>query len=419
MKNKISCILGEYKNNKVKIIILSKKSYDIKLDINKNNTKERLIIIEKYKINDIVLENIKEGNRYDISFIDKKTNKTIENIFINLEENPFNNVKIVNCDSNFGIETYTWELIDKKFGVIFHLGDFLYNDAVFRKYYNNILKNNIDYESIKQTIYEELYDNYIECITRKQYYLKNNFNYIMTDDHETVDNNYYDKNKNISIFVKIYKLFKKVEINIFNNLRFGNNKIEFINDYTNKTVYILNYENMIINSDIINKYNIYDNIKNYKNIFFLERKCFSSSKPSILSGIIFQEKEINRNNDDLYKLFDKLCNKDININININIISGDIHIISNMDIYNKKLNYKICSVKNVGAINTCVNIFSSNLFIDSKKYYSKNEEIIYKNGFIYVNYKTDKINLKNIMNSKTNIVFNIINNIITGIKFVF
>jgi len=41
MKNKISCILGEYKNNKVKIIILSKKSYDIKLDINKNNTKER------------------------------------------------------------------------------------------------------------------------------------------------------------------------------------------------------------------------------------------------------------------------------------------------------------------------------------------------------------------------------------------
>ena len=102
---------------------------------------------------------------------------------------------------------------------------------IFRKHYDNIIKNNIDYnKSIKQTIYEELYDNYIECIDRKQYYLKNNFNYIMTDDHETVDNNYYDKNKNISIFLKIYKLFKKVEINIFNNLRFGNNKIEFLND---------------------------------------------------------------------------------------------------------------------------------------------------------------------------------------------
>ena len=287
---------------------------------------------------------------------------------------------------------------------------------IFRKHYDNIIKNNIDYnKSIKQTIYEELYDNYIECIDRKQYYLKNNFNYIMTDDHETVDNNYYDKNKNISIFLKIYKLFKKVEINIFNNLRFGNNKIEFINDYTNKTVYILNYENMIINSKIINKYNIYDNIKNYKNIFFLERKCFSSSKPSILSGIIFQEKEINRDNDDLYKLFDKLYKKDININI----ISGDYHFISSMDIYNKKFDYKICSIKNVGAINTCVNIFGVNLFLDSKNHDSKNEEIIYKNGFIYVNYKTDNINLKNIINSKTNMFFNVINNIITGIKFVF
>ncbi len=90
-----------------------------------------------------------------------------------------------------------------------------------------------------------------------------------------------------------------------------------------------------------------------------------------------------------------------------------------MDIYNKKFNYKICSVKNVGAINTCVDILSSNLFIDSKKYYSKNEEIRYKNGFIYINYKNDNINLINVMNSKTNIFFNIFNNIITGIKFVF
>ena len=63
MKNEISCILGEYKNNKIKIIILSKKSYDIKLDINSNHTKERFINIEKYKINDIIIENIKEGNR--------------------------------------------------------------------------------------------------------------------------------------------------------------------------------------------------------------------------------------------------------------------------------------------------------------------------------------------------------------------
>jgi len=411
MKCKISCILGEYKDNKVKIIILSKKSYDIRLDINNNYTKN--VIIKKYHINKLILENIREGNLYDISFINKKNNKIISKININLVENPFNNVKIVNCDSNFGLETNTWELINNKFGVIFHIGDFLYNDLIFRKYYENIVKNNINYDSIKESIYEELYDNYIECIDRKQYYLQNNYNYIMTDDHETIDNVYYDDNKNNKDFIKIYNLFKNVEIKIFNNLRFRNIEIDFITDYDNKTVYILNYKNMSINnSETINKYNIYDNIKNYKNIFFLERKCFSSSKPTLLSSIIFQEKEINRDNDDFYKLLNKIY-----YNKNINIISGDYHIISNMDIYDKKFDYKICSVKNVGAINTCVDIFGAKLFIDSKYYNSKNEEIIYRNGFIYINYKKNKLNIKNVINNKTNIIFNMINNIITTIKF--
>jgi hypothetical protein len=411
MKNKIYCILGEYKNSKVKIIILSKKSYYIKLYINKNHIKN--FIIEKYESNVIVLENIKEGVNYEIELINIKTNKTIENICINLEENPFNNVKIVNCDSNFGLETNTWNLVNNKFGIIFHLGDFLYNDLIFKKYYNYLIKNNIDYQSIKQTIYENLYDNYIECISRKSYYLKNNFNYIMTDDHEIVDNSFYDKNKDNIIFMKIYKLFKKVEINIFNNLKFENKEIDFIIDNDNKTIFVLNYKNMIINNQIINKYNIYDKIRNYDNIIFLERKCFSSSKPTLLSSIIFQEKEINRNNDYLYSLFDILYHS--KKDINIYVISGDYHIISNIDIY--KSGNKICCLKNVGAINTCVDIFSNDLFIDSKKYYSKNEEIKYRNGFIYINYKKDNINLENVMNSKTNMVFNVINNIITGIKF--
>ncbi len=412
MKNNINCILGEYKHNKVKIIILSKKTYDIRLNINSNISKERFINIEKYKVNDVIIENMKEGNIYNISFINKKNNKIILYLNINLKENPFNNVKIVNCDSNFGLETNTWNLINNKFGVIFHIGDFLYNDLIFRKYYDNIIKNNIDYDSIKQTIYEELYDNYIECIDRKKYYLMNNFNYIMTDDHETIDDIYYNDNKNNKNFIKIYNLFKKVEINIFNNLKFRNIEIDFITDCANKTVYVMNYKNMIINNHLINKYNIYDNIKNYNNIFFLERKCFSSSKPTLLSSIIFKEKEINRDNDNFYKFLNKIY-----YNKNINIISGDYHIISSMDIYDKKFDYKICSVKNVGAINTCVDIFGANLFIDSKYYDSRNKEIIYKNGYIYIYYKNNKINIKNMINSKTNMIFNVINNIITAIKF--
>jgi len=409
MNNKISCIIGEYKNNCVKIIILSKKSYDIRLNVNANKLKN--IIIKKYESNMLLLENIKEGTNYNIEFINKKNSKTIENIYINLEENPFNNVKIVNCDSNIGLETNTWKLINNNFGVIFHIGDFLYNDLIFRKHYDNIIKNNIDYDSIKQTIYDELYENYIECIKRKQNYLKNNFNYIMTDDHETIDNIYYDANKNNKIFMKIYKLFKKVEIKILHNTRFENKEIDFIMDENNKSVYVMNHKNIIVNNDMINKYNIYNKIRKYDNIFFLEKKCFSSSKPTIISSIIFQEKEINRDNDDLYKLFNKLLNK------NIYVLSGDYHIISNMDVY--KSNNKICSIKNVGAINTCVDIFGTNLFIDSKKYYSKNEEIKYKNGFLYINYKNNKIKIKSVINKKTNIFYNIVNNFITGVKFVF
>jgi hypothetical protein len=414
MKNKISCILGEYMNNTVKIIILSKETYVVNLNVNKNYIKN--FIIKKYESNILVLENINEGFNYYILFINNKNNKPIEKININLEKNPFNNVKIVNCDSNLGFETNTWKLINNKFGIIFHLGDFLYNDLVFRKYYKYLIKNNIDYKSIKQSIYEELYDNYIECITRKQNYLKNNFNYIMTDDHEIVDNNYYDKNKNNKIFRKIYKLFKEVKIKILHNTRFVNNKIDFVKDDTNKTVYVLNYDNIYLNSDTINKYNIYNNIKQYKNIFFLERKCFSSSKPTLLSSIIFQEKEINNNNNYLYELFDSLYHN--KKDVIINVISGDYHIISNMDIYNKKFNNKICSIKNVGAINTCVDIFSSNLFLDSKNYVSKNEDIKYRNGFIYINYKKDEIIIKSVMNTRTNLIYNIINNIITGIKLV-
>ena len=410
MKNKIYCILGEYKNSRVKIIILSKKSYDIKLDINKNSTKERsmYINIQKYKANEIILENIKEGYKYNIFFINNDDTEVIDKLEINLEKNPFNNVKIVNCDSNFGIETNTWSLINKNFGVVFHIGDFLYNDSIFRKYFNHYIKtNNIEYEKM----YKELYDNYIVCITRKLYYLKNNFNYVMTDDHETVDDAYYEKNKDNKIFMKIYKMFKEVEIKILQKLRFEIKPLEFVYDDTNKTIYILNHENIIINNDIIKKYNIYENIKNYKNIFFLERKCFTSSSPSLISNLIFQEKELIINNDNLYKILEKLHNK------NIYILSGDYHIISSMDIYNKS-NNKICSVKNIGAINTCVDIFKTDIFLTSNVYTNEHKEIVNRNGFININYKNNKLIFTNLINNKTNIIFNIINNIITGIKFV-
>ena len=88
-----------------------------------------------------------------------------------------------------------------------------------------------------------------------------------------------------------------------------------------------------------------------------------------------------------------------------------------MDIYNK-LNNKICSVKNIGAINTCVDIFKTKLFLTSNIYTNKNEEIINKNGFINISYKNNKLILQENINKETNLIFNIINNIFTAIKFI-
>jgi hypothetical protein len=404
----IYIILGEYKNNTVKINILSKKNYNIFLKIYKNKDIQNIINLEikSYIINKIIIENIELGNKYNLIF--NEDNKKINEIEINLLENPFDNVTIVNCDSNIGLETNTWDMINKNFGVIFHIGDFLYNDIVFYiNYYKSLNTQIID----KNVIYKEIYDNYIECIKRKIYYLKNNFNYVITDDHETVDDTFYDENKDNIIFIEIYKIFKKLEIDVLHTLQFNKKIFDFVKDKKNSTLYILNNNNLLMNDKIIKKYKIYKKIKEYKNIIFLDRKISISKETSKLSDIIYNQKK-NKiiNNDNFYNMINKLENK------NIYVLSGNDHFISSMDIY--KNDYKICNVKNVGAINTCVYINKINLFLSTDDYYYvKNKKIIKKNGFIKINYKNNNLIVKQVINNKTNLIFNLINTVYTGVKF--
>jgi hypothetical protein len=405
----IYTIIGEYKNNNVKINILTKKIYNIILTIYKNKDIQNTmnIYLKSYTVNQILIKNIELGYKYKLIF--NENNKKIDELEINLLENPFDNVKVVNCDSNIGLETNTWNKINKKFGVIFHIGDFIYNDIIFYiNFYKSLKTQKID----RGVIYKEIYDNYIECIIRKLYYLKNNFNYVMTDDHETVDNTFYDQNKDNITFMKIFKIFKKLEIEILHTLQFNKEIFDYIEDSKNNTIYIMNNNNLLMDDKIIKKYEIYKKIKEYKNIIFLERKVFISKKTSLLIQIIYQEKDKLINNDNFYNMINKL-----NKNKNIYILSGDEHYIASFDIYKDK--NKICNIKNIGAINTCVYIQYVNLFLTTTKYYSENKEIIKKNGFININYKNNKLIIKEIINPKTNIIFNTINTVYSGLKFLY
>jgi hypothetical protein len=403
-------ILGEYKNNRFKINILSKKNYNICLQIYKNEdiqyTKD--ICIKSYIINNIIIENIELGYKYKLIF--NKDNNKIEELEIDLLDNPFDNVKVVCCDSNIGLETNTWDKMNKKFGMIFHIGDFIYNDIIFYiNYYKSLNTQIID----KNSIYKEIYDNYIECIIRKLYYLKNNFNYVMTDDHETIDNTFYNQNKDNITFIKIFKIFKKLEIEILHTLQFNKETFDFIEDIKNNTIYIMNNDNLLMDDNIIKKYKIYEKIKKYKNIIFLERKIFLSFDTDLLSKIIYDSgKNLIINNDNFYYMINKL-NK--NRNKNIYVLSGDLHTITSSDIF--KDNNKICTIKCIGAINSVKALGSVNLFLSSRKYHLKNKEIIKKNSFININYKNNNLIIKQTINNKTNIIFNTINTVYLGLKF--
>lgn len=200
-------ILGDFdpKEKELIIIILSKKAYP-NTEILVSNTKSIIVDIYK-KITRIVL-NLKCVKLDDITieFINLSNNKELERVSnLNLTKIT-SNVEIVNCDSTLGLEKNLWcKLKNTKSHYIFHCGDQIYNDKIFKNYYRYHSMNSSDIIKLD----DEIFLNYYNQFKRYKNTLKNNLNLMIPDDHEIVDNTYDDKYKSDPKFIKIKSIFKK------------------------------------------------------------------------------------------------------------------------------------------------------------------------------------------------------------------
>lgn len=408
----LQIILGQYLNDKVVYLILSSKSYS-NVSVKINGSTYEKINIKAYKVNKYYLSDIKIGSRYVIDF--KKGDKILDSIQINLKSNPFDNVLVVNCDSCYGYETGTWNLIENnQTRIIFHLGDQLYNDHMFHNSYN-MYKLDITKEEEK-IIYRRCYYHYLQHFSRnnKSNVLKNNFNLMIPDDHEIVDNS-IEIMFNMYNFEIIKKLLEELCEEIELGLKQNSADILFIPDDKNSTVYILNYLDKFDES-IYLKYNYLDWVKKYNNIIFLNRKCISSVKNSKLNQIVFKTEE--------YELYDidyllKIKLKPGYSNKEIYVLCGDYHMKNTLE-YTYK-GKKLLTIKNVGAINTVIDIFKVDFILKTALPEIKlKESTIKQNGFIDISYKTvkknNKIEVKDIINKK-NILYHLANSIVSAKEF--
>jgi hypothetical protein len=401
----IQIILGQYIENKVLYMILSDKDY-LNTKIFINNEENNQINIKAYKVNKFYFDNIKIGNDYKIEFIRK--NKLIDSIEIKLKSNPLDNVLVVNCDSCYGYESGTWDLIENKnTRYIFHLGDQIYNDHIFYDLYKDYEKKLID----EKQVYKYCYLHYLYHFSRnnKKNVLKNNFNLMIPDDHEILDNS-VKKLANIVCFKKVYNIFKSLSKSIELGLRHKKCNLLFLEDSSNSTVYILNYTEKF-DEEFYIKNNYLQYVKRNKNIIFLNRKCIGSVKNSMLNQVIFKNPPIeNYNIDYMLKLGIKYPKK------NIYVLCGDYHMKNSLKYF--KNQRQILEIKNVGAINTVVDIFSVNFILESKiSDITLQSDTTMQNGFVSINYENKKIRIEDIINKK-NILYHLGNSVTSAKEFI-
>ncbi len=410
----LQIILGEYLKNKVKLIILSDKDY-LDVDLYSNGKIILKINILSNQVNLYELENIELGNYYfyELEYLDK----IIDSFKINLKSNPLDDILVVNCDSAYGYETGTWDTIKDNLAskYVFHLGDQIYNDMIFQKHYN-ILKNkkvtNIT-EKDKNKIFVDCYNYFLEQFTRnnKTNILKNNFNIMIPDDHEVVDNSFVDRigKDKIEIYNIIYEQIDNLANKIELGLKYDQNELNYINDSVNSTLYIINYS-LEFSKDFFSKYDYLNKIADYKNIIFLQRKICNSIKNKMITQMIYLS--------DKFEMIDidwvlNIC-KD-NKNKNFYILCGDDHIKTTTEYYLDK--NKILSVKGVGPINSVVDLLNYDTILNTKinGIEMKSKKIL-ENGYINIFYKDKKINIEDFINKKS-YFFHIKNSILSGAKF--
>lgn len=410
----IQSIFGEYdiKNNRTILCILSDKNYNKSIisciNTTTNITNTYLINIKKYYSNIQIINQIELGNKYIIN-INNSKNKQIDNCNLNLEINPFDNIYVVNCDCQYGFETKTWNKLYNKSknhtSTIFHIGDQIYND----KYVLDIYYKKKSNEFNKKLITKELYIQYLKHFTRneKSLILKNNFNIMIPDDHDVIDDSFINSHSNDKYLKKIFNLITNITNKIQLSLKFNysNEDFMFIEDTKNNTIYMFNCSDSKYTENKLIKYDVFNKFNKYKNIVIFNRKIFLSEIRSSLYNFIFgySINQIN-NNDPLLSLLIKLKKCDT-----INILCGDEHAMTTTELlyYNKYLLNTI----SVGSINSAVDFIGVNYNLDSKikSLHSKYKNRFCKNGFVKINYINDKLTINLIKNKLNSVLYNVIN----------
>lgn len=412
--NMIQIILGEYLKNKVKLIILSNKNYP-ETNLYSNGKIIKKIQIKEYLVNTYELENIELNNYYffELEYLDK----IIDTFTINLKSNPFNNVLIVNCDSTYGYETGTWDLIkETNSKYVFHLGDQIYNDMIFQKNFNKLKNKKLSEinKSDKKKIFIECYNYFLEQFTRnnKSKILKNNFNLMIPDDHEVIDNSFIDRipKTQISIYNIIFNIINKLSNSIELSLKFSQDNLIFIKDQTNSSIYILNYT-LNIDEDFYSSYKLVDKIMNYSNVIFLQRKVLNSIKNGLVSQYIYKSNKFDYVNIDwILKLGKKYLEK------KFFILCGDDHLKATAQYFsNNKL---ILTIKSVGPINSSVDTLGYDIVLNTlipDISIKSSKEL--SNGYIEIFYKNDNICIEDIINKKS-YLYQIANSVKSGLKFI-
>lgn len=411
----IQIILGEYHKNKVKLIILSDKDY-LNVDLYSNGKIILKIDIQSHQVNLYELDEIELGNYYyfELEYLDK----IIDSFKINLKSNPFDNVLVVNCDSAYGYETGTWDSIEESNSsrYVFHLGDQIYNDMIFQKNYNILKKkkvSNINTDD-KQKIFTDCYNYFLEQFTRnnKTNILKNNFNIMIPDDHEVIDNSFVNRIKKDRLVV--YDIIYEVIFNLSNQielgLKYNQDELNYIEDPINSTLYIVNYS-LDFSNDFFSKYGYSNKIAEYKNIIFLQRKICNSIKNKMITQMIYLSNKFEMLDIDWIL---NLCKNESGKNFYI--LCGDDHIKTTTSYYSNK--DIILSVRGVGPINSVVDLLNYETILNTKiKGIEMKSDKILENGYIKIFYKNDKINIEDVINRKS-YFFHVKNSILSGAKFI-
>ncbi len=411
----IQIILGEYFENKVKVIILSDKDY-LETKLYSNGKIILNIDIQAYKVNLFELSGI-ESNKYyfyELEYLDK----ILDTFKINLKSNPLDNILVVNCDSAYGYETGTWDSIEEsnETKYVFHLGDQIYNDIIFQKHYNKLKNKKVEKINTndKKKIFVDCYDYFLKQFTRnnKTNILKNNFNIMIPDDHEVVDNSFVNKilKERIGIYNIIYEVINNLSNEIELGLGFNHLELKYIVDNTNSSLYIINYS-LDFTDEYFKKYDLENKIVQYKNIIFLQRKICNSIKNKMITQMIYSSDKFDMIDIDWLL---KMCKN--NTGKKFYILCGDDHIKTTTTYYSNK--DIILKVKGVGPINSVVDLLNYETILNTKisGIEMKSEKIL-ENGYVNIFYKNEKINVKDIINKKS-YFYHIKNSILSGAKFI-